>query len=426
MSKSKQAENAAAEEQPKGKRWEWMKSLLIAVAIALVVRWLFAEPFQIPSGSMEPTLHGDPRVLRGDRVFVNKLVYGVRYPLNWFRIPFTTTRIHYADSRLINGKPVQRWDIVVFKGVEDGKITDTLVKRVVGLPGETINIRGGKVYADGKPLELKPDMPDIFYTSPHGGFTDMRYGVLEDEKYAKVPDDCYLVLGDNSMHSRDGRVFGWLPGEHILGRVSCIWWPIGRWHDFTGFSQTWWWRSIVTLLGVWIFWRMFIGRSWRSIPAGGAKVLHWNINRISFGLPVPFTRYRFFRGRAPKRGELVLYWAPAEAGQAEPIMGRVAAFAGERIAFDGEVLKINDATCDDAGLLPGLSAEGVDSGLYGRSRTKDYAVVAEDCVMIIVDPLASDDTLDSRKMGWIPVKSIVGGAMSVWWPPSQCRCVRCK
>ena len=76
---------------------------------------------------------------------------------------------------------------------------------------------------------------------------DGIYGVSERDEFAVVPPGHYLVMGDNSFSSRDGRFFGWLPNDNIYGRAVCIWWPIGRWRDFTGFSKTWWGKSILYL-----------------------------------------------------------------------------------------------------------------------------------------------------------------------------------
>ena len=137
---------------PRDKAIEWVKSAVFALMLALTIRWAVAEPYRIPSGSMEPTLHGDESPLKGDRVFVNKWVYGLRWP--------------FLNSRIFEGWAPQRWDIVVFKTVEPDAIHPTLVKRIVGLPGEHINIHDGKVFVNGEALEIPDFMPDnMYYTS---------------------------------------------------------------------------------------------------------------------------------------------------------------------------------------------------------------------------------------------------------------------
>ena len=411
----------------RGGSLEWVKSLLIAIGLALLIRWVLAEPFRIPSGSMEPTLHGDPHIFRGDRVFVNKLVFGLRWPLNDCRIPFTDIRIRYASERIWRRADPQRWDIVVFKTAEPGALHTTLVKRLVGLPGERIHIADGKVYVNGKPLEMPLDLKFIRYTSPPEGFSsDMQYGVLPDDAYAVVPKDCYLLLGDNSAHSRDGRYFGWVDNEHILGRVSCIWWPPSRWRDFTGFSGTLWWRSIAGILSALVVLRLLFARSWhlhRLDARDKIKADHFYINRWAFGVPIPFTPYRFLKGRDPKRGELVLYRRKARAKN-EPnlLLGRVAGLPGERVFLDGAKLTIDGQPVSAPLSVAGRefpTVEGV--GPYGRSKGKEHSLVPEGHFFILTESGLTDDHYDSRTLGWIPHADLAGSAPFVWWPPTRWR-----
>jgi len=291
--------------------------LLIVLAIC-IIRWGLFETYSIPSGSMEPTLHGDPRFFRGDRVCVDKLIYGPR-------IPFTTHRLFtLADP--------ERWDIVVFRNLDENSPHKRLIKRIVGLPGERIHIQDGKFHVNGQPIEppedlrailnyttaldytdrdvhtfslemakrglestyLNPNNPgvkdlyaemdalastladidlaaisdeqakDLFdhFAEPsrktlailfgkiHANQYPLQYGIRPEDQYAVVPDDCYLVCGDNSPQSVDGRHFGWLPNGNILGRAFCIWWPLDRMRDFTGFSKTWWGMLILYVLPV--------------------------------------------------------------------------------------------------------------------------------------------------------------------------------
>jgi signal peptidase I len=221
--------------------------MLAAVLVALTFRWAVGEPYSIPSGSMEPTLHGDARFLRGDRVFVNKWAFGLR-------IPFTNIRLWRA------GEP-KRWDIVVFYAVEKDAEHPILIKRVVGLPGERVHIADGKVHINGEPLELPKGMPPVEYTD------DGRYGILDEDGYCIVPEDCYMVLGDNSDSSKDSRFFGWVPHDNMVGRAACVWWPFSHWHDLTGFSNTWWWRGLVAALLGYLVWQTIGWRVWRRLMA---------------------------------------------------------------------------------------------------------------------------------------------------------------
>jgi signal peptidase I len=161
---------------------EWLLLIVGALLIALLIKGFLFQAFYIPSESMVPTLQED------DRVLVNKMSY----------------RLH----------DVNRGDIVVFEappGTEDG--IDDLVKRVVGLPGETVEGRDGTVYVDGQPL-------DEGYL-PEGTVT----GAFAPET---VPPDHYWVMGDNRPASRDSRYFGFVPEGDIVGRVFVRIWPITR------------------------------------------------------------------------------------------------------------------------------------------------------------------------------------------------------
>ncbi|MCP4641696.1 MAG: signal peptidase I [bacterium] len=387
---------------------EWVKSLVIAVGIALVIRWTLGEPFRIPSESMVPTFK------IGDRIFVNKFAYGWRWPLNHVRIPFTKIRINYAKDRIWHGSEPKRWDIVVFKTVEEGSIHDTLVKRLVGLPGERIHIANGKVYVNGEALELPDFMPPVEYTNA-GAFSTSAAAHV-------VPEGHYLLLGDNSARSKDGRMWGFAPNEHILGRVSCIWLPKSRWRDFTGFSGTLWWRSIVTGLGLFVLLRLFVGRSWRVRGCSLGEDLnegdHVFINRCVYGFPIPMTNGRLTRGREPRRGEIVVYYAKgADSGEDEVFVGRMAGLPGEKVQLvEGSLTVDGESVTEPAALVDDSYASG---GLYGGSKGKQYSLVPEDCYFVLGEGDAGQS--DSRSLGWIPRANLVGRVSSVWWPVRRWR-----
>lgn len=399
---------------------EWGKTIVIAGSLALVIRWSIAEPFRIPSGSMEPTLHGHPNFLIGDRVFVNKWRYGLRYP-------FMKKRIYYGD------KP-KRWDIVVFKSVEEDATKTTLVKRIAGLPGEHVHIEGGHLHVNGEPLPFPPDMPeDMYYTNelemgiPGMSHREhMKYGILPDEEYSVVPEGHYFLLGDNSEHSRDGRYWGWVPNEHLLGPVTCIWWPPNHMRDFTGFTETWWWRTLLFVLAVFVVVRLFFGRSWHvrsdAVRSALRKGDHAYINRCVFGWPVPFTRRRFTKGREPRRGEIVLYQCSGEeAGEA--LLGRIAGLPGERVLIEDGVLTINDAPVSEPSVLASLRFDAPEEPApYGRSRSKSYSLVPDEHYFVLAE--VTDEVADSRTQGWVAREELLGTATAVWWPPTRWRRLR--
>ena len=170
---------ALRRQEKKRSRWEWIVVIVAAVLIALVLRAFVVQTFYIPSGSMLPTLQVH------DRVVVNKLSYHVH--------------------------GVHRGDIVVFTtppGVS--KSFKDLVKRVIALPGETVQGKQGKVYVNGKALTEK-------YL--------MKQDVTSEFPAYKVPPGSVWVMGDNREDSQDSRVFKAIPKSSIVGRVFIRVWP---------------------------------------------------------------------------------------------------------------------------------------------------------------------------------------------------------
>lgn len=150
----------------------------VFVAVSFVVRASFADHYRVPSGSMEPTV----RV--GDHVLVNKAAYGIR-------LPATTTYV------MRTAEPA-RGDVVVLEGVDDPPIV--LLKRVVAIGGDVVEVKDGYVFIDGT-------------------LTDDRARGGPDFGPARVPARHVLVLGDNRGNSRDGRTFGFVSIDRVLGRV---------------------------------------------------------------------------------------------------------------------------------------------------------------------------------------------------------------
>jgi signal peptidase I len=132
--------------------------------------------------------------VEGDRILVDKMAFGLRVPL--------------THHWLVSAAGPRRGDVVVLSSPEDG---DTLVKRVMGLPGETVVVRGGVVYADGRAVERRVS----------GAANGLDYGPI------LLGESEYLVLGDNRGNSHDGRAFGPVPRETIHGRVEAVVWRGG-------------------------------------------------------------------------------------------------------------------------------------------------------------------------------------------------------
>lgn len=161
-----------------------LTTLVLALLIFFGVQAVI-ESRVVEGSSMEANLHD------GQRLIVVKAAY-------WF------------------GEP-QRGDIVIFTHPLDSE--RTLVKRIIGLPGEQIEIRDSVVYINGSPL----DEPYVRGTTSSFSITD-------------VPDGCYFVMGDNRQASSDSRSWGLLPGENIIGRAWLLYWPLDDWHLINGYS----------------------------------------------------------------------------------------------------------------------------------------------------------------------------------------------
>ncbi|MEA2711360.1 MAG: signal peptidase [Phycisphaerales bacterium] len=194
---------------------KWTKRHLAPVVLVVLVvtsfRSAIADWNIVPTGSMNPT------IVEGDRIFVNKMAYGLR-------VPFTTW--HVADW-----SAPQRGDVIVFHSPADG---ERLVKRVVALPGETVSMINNLLYINGQPANLALAPAGviggrIFATetlsgasSPHPIIVTPALPARRDFAAVTVPADHYFVLGDNRDNSGDSRYFGFVPRENITGRSSRV------------------------------------------------------------------------------------------------------------------------------------------------------------------------------------------------------------
>ena len=167
--------------------------LLIVLGI-FAIRSSLADHYYVPSGSMEYTL------LSGDRVLVSKLAYGLR-------VPFT-------ELELLDGDPVSRGDIVIFDSPTDGT---RLIKRIVGVGGDTISLRDGHLSVDGRPLAAGVGDAEIF--DGRIASLNLRDGGGPDLAATRIPDGMLLAVGDHRGSSRDGRYFGLIPESRAYGKA---------------------------------------------------------------------------------------------------------------------------------------------------------------------------------------------------------------
>ena len=201
------------------------KSILIFFALMLVFRSALADWMFVPTGSMNPT------IVEGDRILVNKVAFGLR-------IPFTTFRLTQGDDP-------RRGDVVIFESPKDGI---TLVKRVIGVPGDTVAMRDEQLIVNGAAIEYKNsaqndrDLPDSTRASHHEFLVEALNEkshpimILPDRPAARnfrpltVPEGQYLMLGDNRDNSEDSRYIGLVSRDSIVGRAFAVAYSLDRDH----------------------------------------------------------------------------------------------------------------------------------------------------------------------------------------------------
>jgi len=192
---------------------EYFESVIIAVILALFIRTFVVQAFKIPTGSMENNL------LIGDHLLVNKFIVGP-----------TDSAVERA---LLPVRPIKRGDVIVFKYPEEP--SRDFIKRVIGLPGETLELRDKKVSINGSPL----DEPYVHFLEPPGTSAEFREVTSTDvrERYGPVtvPPNQYFVMGDNRDNSQDSRYWGFLPRDYIKGKAVVIYWSydagLGDYHE---------------------------------------------------------------------------------------------------------------------------------------------------------------------------------------------------
>jgi len=180
----------------KGKLRENIEAILIAVILALFIRTFVVQAFKIPSGSMKPTLQ------IGDHILVNKFIYGVKLP--WVR----TTIIPVSQP--------EQGDIIVFKYPQNPD--KDFIKRVVGIPGDTVQIKDKRVLVNGRVLDKEYSVHTDSHVIP------ARVNHRDNFGPVTVPEDRYFVMGDNRDNSYDSRFWGFVRESAIKGEAFIIYW----------------------------------------------------------------------------------------------------------------------------------------------------------------------------------------------------------
>lgn len=176
---------------------EWIKAIAVAVLLVFVVRVFLFSPFIVDGASMEPNFHSK------ERVIVNLLIYKISKP-------------SYGD-------------VVVFDVPEEGR---RFIKRIIGVPGDTIEVNGDDVYINGK-LIAEPYLEEVIASShargeTYNGMSD--YFRFPNEKVQEnvVPEGHYFVMGDNRSDSKDSRAIGFIAEDEIIGRADVVMWPLNE------------------------------------------------------------------------------------------------------------------------------------------------------------------------------------------------------
>jgi signal peptidase I len=186
---------------------EYFESICVAVILALFVRTFVVQAFKIPTGSMEKNL------LIGDHLLVNKFVFA--------------PTLSGVERTLLPIDTIKRGDIIVFKYPEDPE--RDFIKRTIGLPGETVELKNKKVYINGTPLD-EPYVQFLFPPSEHApGDADVAsFDVRENYGPVTVPADHYFMMGDNRDNSQDSRYWGFMPRSYVKGKALFIYFSFGE------------------------------------------------------------------------------------------------------------------------------------------------------------------------------------------------------
>ena len=215
---------------------EWVETAFSAILLAAFLMYFIVQAFKIPSGSMRMTLQ------EGDHLFVNKFLYGIR-------IPFT-------QKRIWKWRKVERGNVIVFRfptqdkgelhcgSPQHGK---DFIKRAIALPGDSVEVRGGEVYVNNRPLESEPYTQYLDHSRnprPRIRISSTEYQQLWESRRLdrsvgevmrdyfgpiQVPAGTYFVMGDNRDRSCDSRFWGPVPDTYLKGKAWLVYWPPGRW-----------------------------------------------------------------------------------------------------------------------------------------------------------------------------------------------------
>jgi signal peptidase I len=218
---------AAAQPARKSVFREYAEAIVVAMLLAFAIRVFVVQAFKIPSGSMIPTL------LIGDHILVSKLSYGIQWPSQCkFQWGFPPINCYASNAVVEFGKP-QRGDIIVFRFPEDEE--KDFIKRIVGIPGDRVQVKNKVVLVNGTPLDDK-----AFTQRIDPGIIDGTINPRDNFGPVTVPEGSYFVMGDNRDQSLDSRFWGYVREEKIRGKAFRIYWSWsghGQWTEWVRWER---------------------------------------------------------------------------------------------------------------------------------------------------------------------------------------------
>ncbi|ANS73983.1 S26 family signal peptidase [Paenibacillus yonginensis] len=196
QSYQEQKQSGQVPDQRKNEAAEWLKAIIIAVVLVLLIRWVLFTPFIVDGPSMQPNFH------TGERIIVNKVIYHIRKP--------------------------KQGDVIVFHVPTEGR---DFIKRVIAVPGDTVKVDGDTVTVNGKVLD-EPYLKDAIAAAHQENrlYNDdtqdpRRHFPNEQFTEGTVPKGHLFVMGDNRSDSEDSRMIGYIPYKDIVGRADLVFWP---------------------------------------------------------------------------------------------------------------------------------------------------------------------------------------------------------
>lgn len=358
----------------------------VVIFAAIVLRWAVIEPYKTPTHSMEPTIHGEPSYFAGDRVFVNKYVYGLRVP--------------FMNRYIFRNQNPDRWDIVVFNTVDDSLGYGKMVKRIVGLPGEHIRIGDeGEVYINGERLDIPPGLKETFhYTKGIATSEDAAKARLIE--IAKHPDGIDAVYG---LMKWDDVSYGAIVESALTGQI-----PPQLNPEHKSSKR---YMEEISALG-----ESLRAKGITTVDQAREAGVYNDISDVS--LMVMKDLLIFIEapqyGLEPNPRSIVFDQSAIEQLNADAQM------IADRLALENRtelLADVSDRSIELIQELMDMQAQARMPFRFALSDDEAFCRIPPDHYAMLGDN--SGDSVDSRYYGWVPRENILGEVYAIWWPPSR-------